>query len=242
MVRTFQQHSSFNYPWTSCIHAFFLRYPNPLATHVLTVDVLDRHIECRRAESDAQKVVLCTARLILKRGSLPSWAPQGIIKNTQSWVLEESEVDLSPRDGGAPRTMSIWTQNLDHTSVMTVTERLRFTEEAPSHTLCDTRADVTSAAFAVLRGRIEKFGYKRYKAHHATAAEGLIWTIRHLGPILRSDMDVEALRAPKALSKKKRLLHALRPPFLDGYPIGPFQWLRKKWRQMRGHETPLLNV
>ena len=54
-------------------------------------------------------------------------------------------------------------------------------------------------------------------------------------------INADALRLPKTLSKRQRLLHALRPPFLDGYPLGPFQWLKKKWRQLRGKETPLLN-
>ena len=178
MVQTFDQPSSFrcvvaySYPWASCIQAFFLRYPNPLATHVLSVDVLDRKVE-QRTKNDMPKPVLCTTRLILKQGSLPSWAPKGIIKNTQSWVLEESEVDLSAQDKDSPRTMSIWTQNLDHTTVMTVTERMRFTE-TPKDTICHTRGDIRSfVSLAVLRWRIEKFGFKRYIAHHATAREGL---------------------------------------------------------------------
>ena len=229
-----------SYPWTSCIQAFFLRYPNPLATHVLSVDVLDRHIE-QRAVDDTPKTVLRTTRLILKQGSLPSWAPRGIIKNTKSWVIEESEVDLSAKTGDAPRSMSIWTQNLDHKTVMTVTERMRFTE-TPGDTICHTTGDIASfVSLGVLRSRIEKFGYKRYLAHHATAREGLTWAIHHLPQILRMDMSADALRLPKTLSKKQRLLHALRPPFLDGYPLGPIQWVKKKWRQMRGKETPLLN-
>ena len=246
MVQTFDQPSSFrcvvaySYPWASCIQAFFLRYPNPLATHVLSVDVLDRKVE-QRTKNDMPKPVLCTTRLILKQGSLPSWAPKGIIKNTQSWVLEESEVDLSAQDKDSPRTMSIWTQNLDHTTVMTVTERMRFTE-TPKDTICHTRGDIRSfVSLAVLRWRIEKFGFKRYIAHHATAREGLTWAIQHLPQILRRDINTDALRLPKTLSKRQRLLHALRPPFLDGYPLGPFQWLKKKWRQLRGKETPLLN-
>ncbi|WFD36761.1 aminodeoxychorismate lyase [Malassezia cuniculi] len=221
MVRSFDQDSTFS--------------------HVLSVDVLDRRIE-ERVENDVKKIVLRTARLILKQGSLPSWAPQGIIKNTQSWVLEESVVDLNPRDSELPRTMSVWTQNLDHTTVMTVTDRMRFTER-PDDTLCSSHGDViSSVGLAVVRGRIEKFGYKRYIAHHATAREGIIWTIQHLPQILKSGITADALDAPKSLSRRRRLLHALRPPFLDGYPLGPFQWIRKKWRQLRGKETPLLSV
>jgi len=203
---------------------------------VLTVDVVDRHIEERppRTAGGAPVPVLCTSRLLLKRGSLPKWAPAGIIKNSTSWVLEESEVDLMPSEDGAPRTMSTWTRNLDHTSVLAVTEALRFTEAMPrdaSMTHCHIAAHVSSGvSFRLLRGRIEKFGLKRYLSHMESSRQGLVWSIHQIAPQLSGD-PAPVLVDPT--SRRRRLLHALRPPFLDGYPLGPWQWVRKKWGQLR---------
>lgn len=93
------------------------------------------------AEEDAINV-LKTTRLILKRGTLPRWAPKGLIRNAESWVLEESEVELDAHaSSSAPaaaaaaaaaavpgRTMRSWTRNLDHTTVLAVTEQNVFSE------------------------------------------------------------------------------------------------------------------
>lgn len=272
------------YPWHACVQAFFLRYPNPQASHILSVDVVDRRIEMRAKTSSVDMFpVLCTSRLILKSGSLPSWAPKNIIQHSTSWVLEESEVDLSAYDPAQPRVMSIWTRNLDHTSVLAVTEALKFQEprqemqsqqksswsqsqaqphlhlhsEPPPHpqlqlqsqhlthgqpsqppmrpfTHLQLAADVRSAvSFKLLRYRIEKFGLKRYMSHVESSRNGLIWVITRMAPHLAS-VHTEHMPPHVPPPPRRRLLNALRPPFLDGYPETPWQWLKKKWRQWRG--------
>lgn len=221
------------------MRAFFLRYPNPQAAHVLTTDVIGRRLEERApAQPDGPpRMVLCTSRLLLKQGSLPRWAPKNIIAHSTSWVLEESEVELTPRAPGEPRVMSIWTRNLDHTAVMAVTESLKFTEtpEVPgAHplTLCQTRAQVASEiTFRLLRRRIEKFGLKRYLTHVESSREGILWTLQRLAH-RRDPSHFQEPVAP-ARSRRQRLLHALRPPFLDGDPPSPRQWAQKKWRAWR---------
>ena len=61
-----------------------------------------------------------TTRLILKKGSLPKWAPRGLMPKAESWILEESEVD--PVNG----TVRCTTKNLDHVKVMRVEEHVTF--------------------------------------------------------------------------------------------------------------------
>lgn len=77
-------------PPPTALLAFFLRYPNPFARHVLSCDVLSRRI-------DPETGKLHTTRLILKKGIVPRWA-QDWIPGTgrgrlEAWVLEESVVD-----------------------------------------------------------------------------------------------------------------------------------------------------
>jgi hypothetical protein len=103
-------------PWSIVSLAFFLRYPNPYAAHVLSCDVISR--------THTSQGTLLTTRLILKKGSLPKWAPKGIINRAESWILEESEVDP------LGRVVRCKTRNLDHVKVMRVEEitTLRQTE------------------------------------------------------------------------------------------------------------------
>jgi PRELI-like family len=88
--------------------AYFLRYPNPYASHILSCDVISRNITAEGS--------LRTSRLILKRGVLPKWAPQGIISRAESWVIEESEVNP---EGKLVRCV---TRNVDHVKVLQVVE------------------------------------------------------------------------------------------------------------------------
>ncbi|CAG8701350.1 21838_t:CDS:2 [Cetraspora pellucida] len=66
MVKIFQHTFKYEYNWDSVTLAFWLRYPNPFASHVESVDVIDRYV-------DPNTGVLRTTRLILKRGVLPKW-------------------------------------------------------------------------------------------------------------------------------------------------------------------------
>lgn len=73
--------------------AFFLRYPNPFARHVLSVDVLERTVDPTTGQ-------IRTLRLILKRGLVPQWATKWLPtaaasggRGLDAWVLEESIVD-----------------------------------------------------------------------------------------------------------------------------------------------------
>jgi hypothetical protein len=68
--------------------AYFRRYPNPFARHVLSVDVLSRHLDSYGR--------LHTTRLILKRGILPKWAARWLPvkgEGMDAWVLETSIID-----------------------------------------------------------------------------------------------------------------------------------------------------
>ncbi|CAO1621498.1 unnamed protein product [Parajaminaea phylloscopi] len=242
MVQTYSVESSFPLPWPVLAHAYFLRYPNPFAQHVLSLDVLDRRI-LRRTTDDPP--VLLTSRLLLKKGTLPSWAPRGLIKNAESWVLEVTEVELEesstrPQKG---RQMRTWTRNLDHTTVLAVAEGLTFREEITSamiaqppvseteekspaasipQTHCVTSAHITSDV-SVLWKRIEKFGLKRFKAHMDTSRQGLLYAASHLS----DNRYPHSLSLPAAPTPIAKLREALRPPWLDGLPISPFQRARR---------------
>jgi len=94
--------------------AFFLRYPNPFASHVISCDVISREFSPSGS--------LLTTRLILKTGTLPRWAPKGIISRSGIWIVEESEVDPQ---GKVVRCL---TRNLEHVKAMQVLETQTFSQ------------------------------------------------------------------------------------------------------------------
>jgi len=99
-------------PWPIVSLAYFLRYPNPKAAHILSCDVISRDM--------TPSGTLLTTRLILKRGALPKWAPEGIVSRSESWVMEESEVDPWGR------TIRCTTRNVEFTKVLQVEETVLF--------------------------------------------------------------------------------------------------------------------
>ncbi|KAF9270573.1 MSF1-domain-containing protein [Marasmius fiardii PR-910] len=144
---------SFHYddPWSIVTLAYFLRYPNPYANHILSCDVISREITPSGS--------LLTTRLILKKGQLPRWAPKGIISRTESWVIEESEVDP------LGKTVRCKTKNLEFTKVMKLEESVFFQHTPDGKTLQTTEARVLSSFGWGLTKRIETHGLNKFKAH-----------------------------------------------------------------------------
>ncbi|EMD41643.1 hypothetical protein CERSUDRAFT_110217 [Gelatoporia subvermispora B] len=145
-------------PWPIVSLAFFLRYPNPYASHVLSCDVISR--------SFSDSGTLLTTRLILKKGSLPRWAPKGIVSRAESWIIEETEVDPH---GKVLRCM---TRNLDHVKVMRAEERITIQEADVGKTLQYNEARFVSGFGWGLTKRIENHVLTRFKANVQKSREG----------------------------------------------------------------------
>ncbi|KAL8862601.1 MAG: hypothetical protein Q9178_001099 [Gyalolechia marmorata] len=118
MVKFYESSFSYDYPFPAVSLAYFLRYPNPYAKHVLSTDVIDRHFD-----PDNQR--LHTTRLHLKRSKLPPTVlkllPKGILGSNsdsgQSYILEKSVVDV--KEGW----MTTETRNLEWTGILSVVEK-----------------------------------------------------------------------------------------------------------------------
>ncbi|CAL1696317.1 unnamed protein product [Somion occarium] len=158
-MKFFSQSFLYDDPWSIVSFAFFLRYPNPFASHVASVDVISR--------SFSPTGSLLTTRLILKRGSLPRWAPRGIIAKAESWIVEESEVDPEGR------VVRCTTKNLDHVKIMRVEEHITLRQTDDNRTLQTTEAKFISGFGWGLTKRIENHGLARFKSHVQRSREGL---------------------------------------------------------------------
>ena len=118
MVKFYESSFSYDYPLPAVSLAYFLRYPNPYATHVLSTDVIDRHF-------DPSTQRLSTTRLHLKKSKIPPallrLLPKGIVGSSadagQSYILEKSVIDIKE---GWMKTES---RNLEWTGILSVAEK-----------------------------------------------------------------------------------------------------------------------
>ncbi|KAJ7225921.1 PRELI-like family-domain-containing protein [Mycena pura] len=178
-MKFYSQSYSYNDPWSIVTLAFFLRYPNPYASHVLSCDVISRSVSPSGS--------LLTTRLILKRGAFPRWFPKGFINRAESWVVEETEVDP------VQRTVRCKTRNLDHVKIMQVEETVVFRSMPEGNTLQHTEARIRSGFGWGLTKRIETHGLNKFKANVQRSREGVSLIVQLLR---QSRLQPLALGAP----------------------------------------------
>jgi len=142
MVKFYTTSYTYDDPLPTVSLAYFLRYPNPYSTHVLSTDTID-------SSFDPLTQTLRTVRLHLKKSKLPTpilkLLPRSFVGATakgdsQAYILETSEVDI--KNG----TMKTESRNLEWTGVLSVIER----QEYQGVTRASTPEDV---ARAVAQGR-----------------------------------------------------------------------------------------
>ncbi|TFK36805.1 MSF1-domain-containing protein [Crucibulum laeve] len=189
-MKFFSQSFLYDDPWSIVSLAFFLRYPNPYASHVISCDVISR--------IQTPSGSLLTTRLILKRGNMPKWFPQGIVSRAESWVVEESEVDPHGK------VVHCRTRNLDHVKVMQVEESVSFCQTPEGKTLQHTEARIVSGFGWGLTKRIENHGLTRFKANVQRSREGVSLI---LSLLRQSRLQPMTLGAPPASHDDNSVSH-----------------------------------
>ncbi|KAG8763832.1 hypothetical protein FRC11_011501 [Ceratobasidium sp. 423] len=165
--------------WATVALAFFLRYPNPFAAHVLSCDVIDR--------SFTSEGSLRTTRLILKRGNLPKWFPSGVVARSESWIVEESEVDT------LGRRVSCTTRNLEHTKALRVIEQVTLYPLEDGRTLQTTEARFQSRFGWGLTKRIESYASSKFRSNIEKSRQGIFLVLNLLR---ESRMQLQPLGGP----------------------------------------------
>ncbi|KAF9023404.1 MSF1-domain-containing protein [Hymenopellis radicata] len=149
-MKFYTQSFTYDDSWSIVSLAYFLRYPNPYASHILSCDVISREL--------TPAGTLLTTRLILKRG---------IISRTEAWVIEESEVDP------LGKTVQCRTKNLEFTKVMQVEETAFIRQNEDGQTLQTNEARIRSRFGWGLTKRIEAFGMHRVESHVQRSRDGI---------------------------------------------------------------------
>ncbi|XP_026056069.1 PRELI domain-containing protein 1, mitochondrial-like [Carassius auratus] len=169
MGKYFFSETDIKSPWDQVLAAFWLRYPNPYSTHVLTEDVVFREVT-----PDNQ---LLSRRLLTKTNRLPRWAERVFPGNLSRsvYIIEDSVVDLRNR------SLTTLTWNVNHAKLMRVVERCVFVgeQDRPVWTRITREAWISSGVFGLSRP-IQEFGWARFRSNQVKAMKGLEHALSNL--------------------------------------------------------------
>uniref|UniRef100_A0A6M2DM83 PRELI/MSF1 domain-containing protein n=1 Tax=Xenopsylla cheopis TaxID=163159 RepID=A0A6M2DM83_XENCH len=156
-AKYFENTTIFNFKWDQVVKAFWLRYPNPHSTHVLSEDTISRDVKEGR---------LHTRRLLTKTNLIPKWGKR-FISAPFVKIYEESIVD--PLN----KTMITYTFNMGHAKVMSVVEKVVYKAslDNPNHTIAVRSAWIDSQLFGFSRA-IKAFGLERFRVNCTKAITG----------------------------------------------------------------------
>ncbi|ODO11029.1 hypothetical protein I350_01630 [Cryptococcus amylolentus CBS 6273] len=200
MVQVYKKTHSYPEPPATSLLAFFLRYPNPFARHVLSVDVLDRTV-------DPVTGRIHTTRLILKRGILPKWATRWLPSSATSggsgldaWIYEESIVDppgwgegrtdlgAEGEDFGKQPRLRMQQGNLNHRKAMHVIEggdlRAGPNGQVPPLSWRYSADEIQDNATS--HDRRESYGLGKFEGNSETSRKGMsliLQLLRHRHPL-----------------------------------------------------------
>ncbi|CQB87042.1 PRELI-like family [Chlamydia trachomatis] len=152
-MKLFESEHSFNYPWDQVTAANWQKYPNELASHVISVDILQR-------EMINNNTTLRTERLIGCKQPIPKWLSFVVGGATVSYVREVSEVDL------VNRTLVMKSMNLTMNNLLLVKETVIYKpdDELPHNkTVFHQSAEITAfASLSRLCDKLEDWSVERF--------------------------------------------------------------------------------
>ena len=142
----------FHNDFSSVTSVVFNKYTNPYATHVLSIDTIDRKVD---SEGN-----LLTTRLLRKKGKLPRWIEYIVgSRITESWMIEFTKV--APKN----HVLHQFNKNIDHVRVLQVEEYTTYQyDSANSNTVVNTKVKFTSGFHMGIRNKIEKMSLSRFEA------------------------------------------------------------------------------
>lgn len=194
MVKYFLGFNELKSSWDQVFTAFWQRYPNPYSKHVLTEDILYREVT-----SDHK---LLTRRLLTKTNRLPRWAERFFPSNVAHavYVFEDSIIDLNKK------TLTTYTWNINHSTVMSVEERCVYFENPENKNWTEVRREawVSSRVFGFSRP-IQEFGLARFKSNVTKAMKGYEYILAKMQGDLPARTLVETAKEAKEKARETAL-------------------------------------
>lgn len=169
-MKIFETEHHFNYSWEQVTAANWQKYPNELATHVVSVDILNREI-------DEQKQVLRTERLISCKQAIPRWLRAIVGGDEYSFVRELSEVDLKTK------TLVMKSANMTMSHLLLVNETVTYKPDPAElqKTIFQQEAEITAfLLFSGICNKIEEWSVERFGQNAKIGKKGFECVLRAL--------------------------------------------------------------
>ncbi|KAH8685882.1 PRELI-like family-domain-containing protein [Tricladium varicosporioides] len=243
MVKFFESNYSYDYSFPAVTLAYFLRYPNPYSTHVLSTDVISRTIDPAGR--------LQTTRIHRKSSRLPSAVlkllPKSVLGNvsggkSESYILETSTIDVKE---GWMRTES---KNLDWTGILSVVEKQEYKRHIPMDEGDDFRVGVGTTGVVTtvmfrsrlgdrLRARATRKGEAAAADADDEAKKGFLASWSKTG-IQRSIEAIASRRTETQLGKAKEGMMVVLERMRHGGLVGVLEGMRKD-RELYGRNDKM---
>lgn len=161
-MKLFETLHFFNYPWEQVTAANWQKYPNELATHVVSVDTL-------RRELDPETKILRTERLIACKQAIPRWLRSIVGGDECLYVREISEVDLNRQTV----VMKLANMTMSHLLLVNETVTYRPDPAQPTRTLFEQEAEITAfSSFKGICNKIEEWSVDRFGQNACVGRKG----------------------------------------------------------------------
>jgi hypothetical protein len=148
-----------NAQWETVSTANWLKYPNELSTHIVSVDYLSRGL------APENNKILHTERLLTCSQAIPTFISRVIGEISLAYAYERSTVNLETRE------LTVETQNLTFSDIVRVQETCKYVPEGNSTRF---EQEVRIKAFSCLRSiqeKLEEFSQMRFQSN---ATKGLV--------------------------------------------------------------------
>jgi hypothetical protein len=241
MVKFYESAYSYDYSFPAVTLAYFLRYPNPYSTHVLSTDVISREIDAAGR--------LHTVRVHRKSSRLPpailKLLPKSVLGSTartgrsESYILETSTIDVKE---GWMRTES---KNLDWTGILSVVEKQQYKRHIPMDEGDDFSVGIGTTGVVTTVMFRSRFGerLRRARKDEMTNADTedehkksflATWTN---GSLQRSIEAIASRKTENQLGKSKEGMMVVLERMRSGGLVGVLEGMRRDRELLMGGEA-----
>lgn len=161
MVAVANYTNIFDHDFATTTLAFFLKYPNPFASHVVSCDTYAQWIDNRG---------LWTERIVHKQGNVPAVFRALVGGITDSWMIETSLVDRKSS------TLQSWTRNIDHRLILRVDDIATYRAKE-ADTQVDHRVEFRSRLGWGFRSKVEEWCSKHFASRIENSHRGLAYVM-----------------------------------------------------------------
>lgn len=223
MVKFFENTYSYNYSFPAVTLAYYLRYPNPYSTHVLSTDTISQSIDPATGR-------LSVVRIHRKSSRLPSGVlkllPKSVLGNvragrSETYILETSEVDVKE---GWMKTES---RNLDWTGILSVVEKQQFQRDEAGDLVTGVKTQVSfrSRLGDNIRARARGVGWRKEGEEEEVKSSWLkSWST---SGIQRSIEAIASRKTENQLGKSKEGMVVVLERLRSGGVVGVLDAMRR---------------